>query len=511
MERNVSYRDILRLNANRMSQSQTASACGCARSTVQDVLKEAGEKGVSWEDVAGPSEAAAYGLVGGRPRDQSAGFAEIDFPKVRQEMERDRTMTLTLPWEEYAMLAARNGERAYGYSRFCGLHSAWCDDHDTAVTRKYTPGDIGEFDWAGKKMAVTGELTGELRDARLLVARLPYSQKAFAAAYPNMGVETWCQASADAFSFYGGAPRLLAIDSLRTGVIEHAAEETVLNRTFRELAGRYNVAVIPHLPRVPRGKASVESSVGKIANRIRNMLRDRVFFSFDELDAAIAEKLADLNSRPFQKKAGSRDGKLEGAERDALRPLPARPFEIARWGSPAKVPKSHHVPLTQDGVCYSVPRRLVNRYVETRWTASKVEVFCDGERVACHVRGRSLPRGGSVTAPEHRPKSHAGFLGHDSGWCRLQAREVGPSAPAVVESFLASGTAEEQGWRWCGKLLAERESAGDEAIGGACAAALSVTGSPSYKAVNALLRNRRRNPGGGGPGDGGDYAIRRFK
>jgi len=45
--KNVSYRDILRHNANRMSQSQIASACGCARSTVQDVLKQAAEKGVS--------------------------------------------------------------------------------------------------------------------------------------------------------------------------------------------------------------------------------------------------------------------------------------------------------------------------------------------------------------------------------------------------------------------------------------------------------------------------------
>ena len=46
----------------------------------------------------------------------------------------------------------------------------------------------------------------------------------------------------------------------------------------------------------------------------------------------------------------------------------------------AKVPKSYHVLLTQDGVYYSVPHRLVNRRVEVRWTATKVEVFCGGER-----------------------------------------------------------------------------------------------------------------------------------
>ena len=147
MGKNVSYRDILRHRANRMSQRQIASACGCARSTVQDVLKKADENGVSWEDVAGLSESAAYELIRGRPQ-QSSEFAAIDYERVKAEMDRDHTMTLTILWEEYAMLAARNKERAYGYSRFCERYADWCDEHDVAVTRKIVPGDLGEFDWA---------------------------------------------------------------------------------------------------------------------------------------------------------------------------------------------------------------------------------------------------------------------------------------------------------------------------------------------------------------------------
>ena len=506
----VSYRDILRHHANRMSQSQIASACGCARSTVQDFLKRSCEKGVTWEDVAGLSETAAYELIRGRPRDQSSGFAAIDHERIKAEMERDRTMRLTILWEEYAMLAARNGERPYGYSRFCELYAKWCDEHDVAVTRKFIPGDIGEFDWAGQRMAVTDELTGEVHDAWLFVSTLPYSQKTFVGAYPSTDIETWCQASADAFEYYGGTPRILTIDNLKTGVTKHTSEEIVLNRTYREFAEHYNVAVIPHAPRRPRGKNSVEGSVDKIANRIRNMLRGRTFFDFDELNEAIREKLADLNARPFQKRAGSRDEKFDAAERAALQPLPARPFEVARWGSPVKVPKGYHVLLPQDGVYYSVPHRLVGRRVEMRWTLSEVEVFCDGERVASHARDRSLKRGESVTAPEHRPKSHADFLDHDSEWYRSQAREVGPSTLAVVESLLAAGTAEEQGWRWCEKLLAKRDSIGAATLEDICAAALTVTDRPSYKAINTLARNRSRRKGAGGGGKSEDYAIRRF-
>ena len=152
------------------------------------------------------------------------------------------------------------------------------------------------------------------------------------------------------------APRLLTIDNLRTGVVKHTSEEIVLNRTFREFTKFYNVAVIPHAPRSPRGKASVESSVGKIANRIRNMLRDRVFFDFDELNAAILEKLADLNSRPFQKKAGSRDERFEGAERPRSRggagarssSPNARPWAPTRWRRSAPRPSpSRTAPATR--------------------------------------------------------------------------------------------------------------------------------------------------------------------
>jgi hypothetical protein len=130
--------------------------------------------------------------------------------------------------------------------------------------------------------------------------------------------------------------------------------------------------------------------------------------------------------------------------------------------------------------------------------------------VASHARDRSLERGESVTAPEHRPKSHADFLDHDSEWYRSQAREVGPATRAVVESLLAAGTAEEQGWRWCEKLLAKREAVGDAVVEDVCEAALSVTDHPSYKAINTMLRNRARRVRADAGGKSEDYAIRRF-
>lgn len=79
----VSYRDILRNHANRMPQSQIASAYSCARSTGQDVLKRASDKGATWEDVANLSETVAYELIRGKPRDQSSVLAAIGCERIK--------------------------------------------------------------------------------------------------------------------------------------------------------------------------------------------------------------------------------------------------------------------------------------------------------------------------------------------------------------------------------------------------------------------------------------------
>lgn len=513
MKKNVSYRDILRCKSNRLSQRQAASACGCGRTTVQEVYKIADEKGIAWGDVVGLTDKEAFELIRGRPPRQSDLFAEIDFDWVGAEMAKDRTMTLTLLWEEYAALAARNGGKPYKYSRFCELYAAWRESHDVSMTRRYVPGDLGEFDYAGQTMEVVTD-DGEVLTAYLFVACLPFSQYSFVKAYPQTQTEDWCLAGSEAFAFFSGAPRLLTIDNLHTGVTKHTAEEIVLNRTYRDFAEHYNVAVIPHAPYYPRGKASVESSVGKIANKIRNMLRGRRFFTFAELNDAIAEKLADLNTRKLQKKPYSRSERFEEVERAALQPLPSRPFELSRWSPPVKVPSSYHVMLAQDGVYYSVPYRYVGRRVELRSTATVVEIYCDGERVASHPRNRTAPYGEHVTDLGHRPRSHADFADHDSTWYRSEAEATGPATLAVVEGFLSAGIAEEQGWQWCEKLLRRRESLGADVVEDACATAIAVTRSPSYKTICVLLRNRaaankadeKRDDGRGG----GKYALHRY-
>ncbi len=85
-------------------------------------------------------------------------------------------------------------------------------------------------------------------------------------------------------------------------------------------------------------------------------LRNWKFFSIREMNEAIAEKLEELNDRPFQRMAGTRRSAWQEEEKQYMLPLPAVSFEAAAW-SVAKAPNDH---LVSDGRNkYSVPYNLI--------------------------------------------------------------------------------------------------------------------------------------------------------
>src|SRR5271165_147231 len=149
------------------------------------------------------------------------------------------------------------------------------------------------------------------------------------------------------------------------------------------MAQHYGVTVIPARPRKPRDKAKVEGGVLIAQRWIIAALRNRTFFSLAELNDAIRVLLERLNTRPFQKLEGCRRSAFEAIDKPAMRPLPARRYELADWKH-AKVNIDYCI--TYDHRHYSVPYALVSEPVEIRATAGVVEVLHRGARVASHPR-----------------------------------------------------------------------------------------------------------------------------
>lgn len=112
-------------------------------------------------------------------------------------------------------------------------------------------------------------------------------------------------------------------------------------------------------------------------------VRHQRIFSLCELNRSIAELMTALNKRPFKKLPGCRLSAFAELDHPALRPLPAMRYEIAEW-KVLKVGIDYHVELI--GHYYSVPYRFAREKVDSRLTATTVELFHRGTRIASHVR-----------------------------------------------------------------------------------------------------------------------------
>ena len=70
-------------------------------------------------------------------------------------------------------------------------------------------------------------------------------------------------------------------------------------------------------------------------------------------------------------------------DRPALKPLPAEAYVLAHWKL-VRANIDYHVDIERH--YYSVPYQLVGQQLEARYTATTVEIFHRGIRVASHAR-----------------------------------------------------------------------------------------------------------------------------
>ncbi|MBI4609133.1 MAG: hypothetical protein HY726_09000, partial [Candidatus Rokubacteria bacterium] len=152
---------------------------------------------------------------------------------------------------------------------------------------------------------------------------------------------------------------------------------------YEALSQQYDTLILPARPAKTRDKAKTEDALTIAARWIHARLRHETFLSLTALNARIAEWLHELNDRPMRLYQASRRELFERLDRPALRPLPPEPFVYAEWKS-ARVNIDYHVEIRRH--YYSVPFSLVHEVVDVRVTATTVEGFHKGQRVAAHVR-----------------------------------------------------------------------------------------------------------------------------
>jgi transposase len=212
-------------------------------------------------------------------------------------------------------------------------------------------------------------------------------------------------------------------------------------------------------------------------------LRNRTFFSIEELNRAIKELLEKLNSRKFKKMDGTRQSWFESIEKSALKPLPRERYEFALWKK-ATVNIDYHIEVEKH--YYSVPYQLAREKVDVRYTAKTVEVFYRNKRVASHMRGFTQYQ--ATTVKEHMPQAHQKYLEWTPSRIISWAAGIGESCATMVEKVISSKEHPEQGYRSCLGIIRMGKTYSNERLEAACKRALAINGC-SYKSIKSILEN----------------------
>src|SRR6266853_733440 len=185
-------RDVIRLKSAGMPIREIARRMGTAPSTVRLTIRRFEAAGLTWplsDDITDTElEARLFASAGagsGTRRGQRRQ-AEPDWALVHRELKR-KHVTLSILWEEY--IAGEPG--GYRDSRFCELSRAWEGKLSVTMRQAHAGGDKLFVDYAGDTAPVViDRLTGEIREAWIVVAVLGASNFTYAEA-------TWTHALGD--------------------------------------------------------------------------------------------------------------------------------------------------------------------------------------------------------------------------------------------------------------------------------------------------------------------------
>jgi transposase len=108
---------------------------------------------------------------------------------------------------------------------------------------------------------VVDRATGVVREAEIFVAVLGASNYTYAEATWTQKLTDWIEAHVRMFRFFGGVPRLVVPDNLKSGVHRASFYDPEINRSYGMMASHYGVGILPARPRKSRDKAKVEAGV----------------------------------------------------------------------------------------------------------------------------------------------------------------------------------------------------------------------------------------------------------
>jgi transposase len=253
------------------------------------------------------------------------------------------------------------------------------------------PGEEAQVDWAHFGKVQVGSAT---RPLVAFLAVLSWSRRPFLRFGYDMRMGSFLEAHQRAFEFFGGVPRVLLYDNLKSAVVARVGDAIQFNPEIVAFARHYRYEPRPVGVRRGNEKGRVERTIQFVRSS---------FFparSWSDLDDLNRQALTWCTGRASARRCpGDRKltvGEAYDEEKPRLLPLPADRYPTEDV-VPVRVGKTPYVRF--DANDYSVPHEHVQRILTLRASPDRVRVFADAGLVAEH--DRTFDRDRTVEDPAH--------------------------------------------------------------------------------------------------------------
>ena len=254
------------------------------------------------------------------------------------------------------------------------------------------PGEQAQADWAHFGQVTLGRARRRLSG---FVLTLSYSRALWVEFFLDQNLENFLLGHVHAFQDWGGAPRNLETDNLRSVVLERRGDAIHFHPRFLELSAHYHFAARPCAPARGNEKGRVERAIQYVRH---SFFAARPFATLADFNRqALDWRNQVAHQRPWPGDDSRTVAQVFAEEQPHLLPLPAHPFssDLTRTVYADKT-----LCVRFDLNDYSVPPQALGRALTLVASPTTVRLLDGATEIASHRR--SYDRHQLVEDPAHR-------------------------------------------------------------------------------------------------------------
>lgn len=171
-----------------------------------------------------------------------------------EKLANNKHLTRHKLWMDYVASPCAAGESKYQYSQFCEHLRDYIRATGMTSIIEHEPGQELYVDWAGDKVRIIDQATGEVgMKACLFVAVCPYSSLLFVVATANEKMDAWIDCHVKALNYLGKRPGIIVFDNAPTATYRPTKNKPArrIQQRYADFAAYYDILLVPARPENP--------------------------------------------------------------------------------------------------------------------------------------------------------------------------------------------------------------------------------------------------------------------